>query len=118
MTMDFKKNSGWALLLIGLVILGWSVYASFNIFTAKASAPQIFKIENKAQNSSQATTKTPSMFDDIQKQMENIVAEQIRQLIPIELIYNLLNLISWAVFASLLIFAGFHIASLGVKLLK
>lgn len=116
--MDFQKISGWVLLLIGLAILGWSIYTSFNIFTAKAVAPEIFKIENKAQNSSSATVKMPSTPAEVQKQMESIVSEQIRQLIPTELIANLLNLISWAIFASFLIFAGFQIASLGVKLIR
>lgn len=105
-------------MIIGLIVIGWSIFWSFNIFTAKTSAPEVFKFEDKAQDSSQTQTGTPTTLDELQKQMESAVSEQIKQLIPVELIYNLLNLISWAVFASFLVFAGFYIGSLGIKLIR
>jgi len=117
--MEFQKISGWFLLIIGLAILGWSIYSSFNIFTAKASAPQIFKMENKTiQTANNGAAKMPTTPAEIQKQMENIVAEQLKQIIPIEVLNNLFNLLGWAIFAIFLVFAGFYIASLGVKLIK
>jgi hypothetical protein len=116
--MDLKKIGGWVLLGVGLAILMWSVYTSFNIFTGRASAPQIIKIEKQNIQNQSDLTKTPTTEAEIQKQMENIVSSQLGQLIPTETINQLLNMIVWAVFASFLIFAGFYTGSLGIKLLK
>jgi len=48
--------------------------------------------------------------------------EQLREMIPVEeLVENiprLLNLLSWSIFAGILIFAGAQISSIGVKLIK
>ena len=40
--MEFKKIFGWLLLFMGLAIMLYGIYASFNIFTAKNTAPELF----------------------------------------------------------------------------
>ena len=117
--MDFQKISGWFLLITGLMILRWSIYASFNIFTVKTSSPQIFKIEEKeSENQLSGKDKIPTTPDELEKEMNRIVTEEVKALIPTEIITGILNLIAWAIFASFLIFAGFQIANLGIKLIK
>ncbi len=40
--MNFKEIAGWILLLIGLSIVGWGLYYSYNIFSAKTPVPMVF----------------------------------------------------------------------------
>ncbi len=117
--MDSKLQNliGWILLLVGLAVIAWVVYSSFNIFTAKASAPEIFKIETEIQNQS-AKGKTPTTQAELQKEMEKLISEQLRGLLPVDTLPKLLNLISWSVFAGILILAGAQTSGLGIKMLK
>lgn len=106
-----NKILGIALLIIGLVVIGWAVFQSFAIFTAKASAPMVFK--------------TPSLQDaqggaanDAQRQVNDAVRQQLNQIIPVDGVTRILNLVSWSLFASILIIAGGTISGIGVKLIK
>ena len=40
-----RKILGLVLLLAGLIVIFYGLYASFNIFNAKSAAPEIFKTE-------------------------------------------------------------------------
>lgn len=117
MNAKVQKFSGWILLVAGLIIIGWSLYSSFNIFTAKTAAPEIFKIEKKV---IEAPTqgKIPTTPAELQKEMEKMISQQLKGLLPVEILPKLLNLISWSIFAGILIFAGSQISSLGIKLMK
>jgi hypothetical protein len=115
--MNFRKFFGWILILVGLMIIFWSLYNSFNIFRGKIEAPAIFKISEKetlpASKFSESKIKT-----ELKVEIEKMVQEQLKSLIPPDFLPKLLNLISWSIFASLLIFAGAKISSLGIKLTK
>lgn len=111
--MKSKKIIGWALLTVGLIIIFYSLYSSYNIFTAKAAAPEIFKVVEKEEVLSQK-----GEVQDPQAQVEKMIEEQLRGMIPVETLPTLLNLISWSIFAAILIFAGAQITSLGIKLIK
>ena len=106
-----KKIPGLVLLFGGLIIILYSIYSSYNIFTAKAFAPEIFKVEEK-------TISQKSGSQDIQAQLQNLLQEQLRGLVPAGSLPQLLNLLSWSIFAGILIFGGGQIAGLGIKLLK
>ena len=43
--MNAEKIFGWGLLIAGLIIIGWTLYSSYNIFAGKTIAPEIFKVE-------------------------------------------------------------------------
>jgi len=104
--LNFTKTSfGLILLVLGLIIIFYSLYSSFNIFTAKAAPPEIFKAEPSAQG---------TVAGSIQAQIE----EQLKGMLPVDSVPTLLNLISWSIFAGILIFAGAQIAGLGIKLIK
>ncbi len=109
--MELSKFLGWILILIGLLIIFWTIVFTYNIFIGQVSLPQFFsssKIDNQ---------KTGFGFD-IQSQINRMIGEQLRELIPPDTIIKLLNLIAWSVLASLFIFAGAQISSLGIKLIK
>jgi hypothetical protein len=104
-----SKILGLILLLLGVAIILYTLYFSFNVFTAKAAPPEIFKLESQAASSG---------AQGLEAQFQEIVSEQLRGLIPVDSITTLLNLITWSIFAGILIFAGAQIAGLGVKLIK
>jgi len=99
-----KKTIGWALLFVGLIIIFYSLYSSYNIFTAKTQAPEIFSVAEKEGISGGA--------------IEEMIQQQLKGMLPVESIIGLLNLIAWSIFAGILIFGGAQISSLGIKLLK
>ncbi len=117
--MDSKLQNliGWILLIAGLAIIFWPIYSSFNIFTAKAAAPEIFKIGKEIQTSGGAG-KTPATQAELQKEMEKLISEQLKGLLPVDTLPKLLNLISWSIFAGILILAGAQTSGLGIKMLK
>lgn len=115
--MKFQKISGGILVIIGIIIICGSLYSSYNIFIGKNPAPNIFKIEEKKLVSDNNKIKFDSPTE-IQKQMEKMIGEQIKELIPAKTITTFLNLISWSIFASILIFAGSKISSIGIQLIK
>lgn len=109
--MNFvKKTLGLILLFLGIAVIFSSLYFSFNIFTAKASAPEIFKIEDAFQSKGAA--------QGIEAQVQEILSEQLKGMIPVDSVPTLLNLISWSIFAGILIFGGSQISNLGIKLIK
>jgi len=107
---SIKKILGLILLFLGIVIILYTLYSSFNIFTAKTTAPEIFKLE--AQVSSQKGAQ------GIEAQFQEMIEEQLKGIIPVDSVSTLLNLISWSILAGILIFGGAQISSLGIKLIK
>ena len=105
-----KKIFGLALLLGCLIIIFYSLYSSYNIFTNKATVPEIFKTEEKIL----AAPKDQG----IEAQMQQLIQGQLQGILPVDSIPRLLNLISWSIFAGILIFGGSQISGLGIKLIK
>ena len=118
--MKFKKILGWLLLIAGIVIISWSLYSSYNIFTGKSSAPEVFKLEQEEKESISTDFFKGSLGGqkDIQEDMKKMVEEQIRDMIPTEFLSKLFNLISWSILAGLLILGGSRLAGLGIKLIR
>ena len=113
MDTKLQKFVSWILLFAGVIIIFWTLYSSYNIFTTQAAAPEIFKIEKKETALPQKGT-----TQDLQAQMEKMVGEQLKGMLPTDFLPQLLNLISWSIFAGISIFAGSQISSLGIKLIK
>ncbi len=110
--MSFIKTiMGWALLGLGLIIIFYCLYSSFNIFTANTEAPQVFTTE-------QGESVLPSGGGGPQEQLERTIQEQLRGILPTDSIFTLLNLAAWSIFAGILIFGGAQVSSLGIKLIK
>jgi len=111
--MAAKKIFGWVILLAGLVLIFWTVFTSYTIFTAQKEVPQIFKVEELTKTLPQEEGDT-----DVESQMREMIKEQFSKMFPSEVLPKLLNLIVWSIFAGIAIFAGSHISSLGIKLIK
>jgi len=111
------KIFGWALLLAGVVVIGWTLYSSYNIFTGKAALPEIFEIPKEEVKAPTAKGQITGI-EDIQAQMEKMLSEQLKGVIPTDALPKILNLIVWSMLAGLLIFGGSQIAGLGIKLIK
>lgn len=107
-----KAIFGWILIIAGLAIIAATLYLSYTIFTGKMDAPNIFKSQNE-----QAALNIPLDQQDIQNSIDEVVQEQIKNIVPSEFVTQLLNLISWSVFAGLLIFGGAKISAIGIKML-
>ena len=110
--MNINKILGYVLLIGGLLVIGFTLFQSYNIFTDKASPPLVFK----TQNIESAPKKTNSL--DLQKQMEELIKQQLGQVLPAETLTKFLNLFSWSILAGILIFGGGQIAGLGIKMIK
>jgi len=116
--MELKKIIGWILLVFGLIIIFWTLYSSCNIFTAKVSAPEIFKMEEEERIRPEESKVIPSSLEEPQEEMERIIKEQIKNIIPSGSLAKLLNLISWSIFAGILVFGGSRISGLGIRLIR
>jgi hypothetical protein len=107
------KILGWGLLIIGVIMIGWTLYSSYNIFTGKTAAPEVFKEEVLTSEES-----LPASPSEIQKEMEKIIGEQLKKILPVDTMLGLLNLAVWSMLAFILVFGGGQISSLGIKLIK
>jgi hypothetical protein len=116
--MSFTKLVGWLLLFSGILIISFSLYQSFVIFTGKKEPPEIFKIETTKIKSSLAKKKAPTSLEEIQAQLQEMIQEQIQNIIPKEAISKSLNLVSFSILSGILIFGGSQISFVGIKLLK
>ena len=112
------KICGWGLLIVGLIIIGWTLYSSFNVFSGKAALPGIFEIEEEVTETTTQAGKTPASPTELQEEMEKTIGEQLKGLLPADAITKILNLIIWSILASILIFGGSQISGLGIKLIK
>jgi hypothetical protein len=113
--MISNKIIGYILLAVGLLLIIFSVYQSYAIYTGKISAPLVFQVPS-AQELSSATSQNTAQ--QIQNQIDQSVQKQINQILPLSTITKILNLGVWSFLAFVLIFAGGTISGIGVKLIK
>ncbi len=107
------KIFGWILLIIGLIMIFSTLYFSYNIFTGKEKIPEIFKVEAKKTEPS-TKAKFPTSKDEVRKMIE----EELKEILPIDTFFKLLNLISQSILAGIFIFGGSQISQIGIKLIK
>ena len=108
--MKLTKLLGLLLLILGLAIIFYTIFYSYQIFTNKIPVPEIFKL------TSAKTNQDPNALN-LEAQFEKIIGSQFQQMLPASSIQEILNLFSWSIFAGILIFAGSQVAGLGIKLL-
>ena len=109
--MIFNKVIGYILLALGLVIISFTLYESYGIFTDKVSVPLVFKTQTTTGKSGSVSS------SDLQKQLDEALKNQINSILPPETFSKILNLISWSILSGILIFGGSQIASLGIKMI-
>ncbi|MDO8436086.1 MAG: hypothetical protein Q7S82_01700 [bacterium] len=109
----YIKIFGWILLIAGLILIGWTLFNSYNVFTAKSQPPEFFKAE-KAVSAGQGKIGS----QDIQAQLEKMIGEQLKGLLPADTLPKMLNLTVWSMLAFILISGGGQISGIGIKLMK
>jgi hypothetical protein len=107
--MSIQKILGFALVLGGIGIILYSLYASFTFFTGSATPPEIFSLGESGSGAG-----GQEGGDAISQLLE----EQLKGLLPAGFVPQMLNLTVWSIFAGLLMLGGGQIAGLGIKLLK
>ncbi len=109
--MNINKILGYVLLIGGLLLIGFALFQSYNIFTGKNQPPMVFK---------ESADSAPKKIDklDLQGQMEELIKQQLGQMLPADALIKFLNLFSWSIFAGIFIFGGGQIAGLGIRMVK
>ena len=106
-----RKIIGWILLAVGLLLIGWTLMNSYNIFTGQAELPEFFEQPEE-------TLVQTGDSQDMQAQLQQMMGEQLKGMIPVDSIAKILNLTVWSILAFILIFGGTQIAGIGIKLMK
>jgi hypothetical protein len=114
--MNINKIIGFVLLAAGLMIIATSLVFSWQIFTGASPAPELFSPSQRELGSSSALT--PGSLEDLQEQLPDLLSQQLQGLLPTDTIPQMLNLATWSMFASLLLFGGSLIAGIGIKLVR
>ena len=112
-----NKIFGYTLLAIGLVMIIFSVWYSYNIFYGKSLPPSIFAEPIISQNNKNLLNSF-SLQAVSQEQIEQLISQQFSQVISAKDVIKILNLIGWSAFAVILIFASGMISLIGVKLIN
>jgi len=109
-----NKIIGIVLLILGLLMIFWSVYVSYNMFQGNRPVPEIFapEIDSEIEIAKDLTQ------TQIDEQIKQTIQEQMANILPQANIYKLLNLIVWSLFAWIMIIAGAKVSSLGIGMLK
>ena len=116
--MTGQKILGFILLILGLAIILYTLFISYNIFTTKSPAPDVFKIADQGNSSVDSGIKNQGLPAAIEGLLEEKLQEQLKAIMPTNAIPRLLNLISWSVLAGIFILGGGHIAGIGVNLIR
>lgn len=106
--MVFKKILGLVLLFLGLIMIVSTVYYSYNIFTGKTEAPELFSVPEEVAIQPEEIPEDWSAEDYAGGALP----------IDFDALPKVLNLFAWGVFAFILIFAGGQVAGIGIKLMK
>ena len=111
--MNYLKFIGWLLFVLGIIIVISTLFTSYNIISGKTEAPKIFKEQEEKKIALEKEE-----IKNFEEQMQKMLMEEMKNIIPSEAINKLMNLFSWSIFAFIFIFGGGKISTIGIKLLK
>ena len=109
--MNYPKIIGWILLIAGVALIGWTLWSSYNIFTAKSGLPEFFEMPEE-----EITVGEGALTVEVQ--LEEMIKEQLEGILPVDVIIKLLNLTVWSLLAFILIFGGSQVSGLGIRLIR
>jgi len=110
--MNTKHTIGYALLVIGVLLIGYALVSSYTIFSGNSEPPEIFAEPNVSSPARSSGAQTP------EQQVDVLLQQQLAKILPQDTIAKTLNLFTWSVFVGILIFGGMQLGSLGIKLLR
>lgn len=109
--MIANKILGYLLLSAGILIMTFSLWQSYQIFSGKVLPPAVFSAPSPAP--------AGAVFGQgYQQQFNDAVRQQLSNMLPADQISKLLNLISWSMLAGILLWGGGQVAGIGSKLLR
>jgi hypothetical protein len=112
--MNLPRNIvGWVLIIAGIVLIFWTLSSTYKVFTGKGNIPEIFHVSPTSQEKTAV-----SQTQDLQTQMQGIIQDQLKGMIPSDTLPKILNLSVWSILAFIFLSAGSHIAGIGIKLLN
>ncbi len=114
--MNIDKLFGYLLLLLGIAIIVVTVIYSFQIFTGKTSAPDVFKKEIAITQNKTIDSKDLSQ-ENMQDYVSQTVQDSMNKILPDNFATKTINLACWGAFAGIAIFAGGKIGGLGISLI-
>lgn len=110
---SLTKVSGWILFFTGFFVIVFTLWHSYNIIFSKAAVPNFFQATEERKNVPTATG-----VQDAQILLQKEIQDQLKGILPIDLITRSLNLIAWATLALILMSGGSKISDLGISLIK
>ena len=114
-----SKNNLFAnsLIFLGVAMIIAIVFYSFLIFTAKKQAPQVF-LENIQDNQNYQDSKINQnmSIEEMQRNISKELNNQVKSVFY-EFASKMLNLVSWSIFAWIVIGAGAKISNIGREML-
>ena len=93
-----EKIIGYAMLILGIILLIFSIYQMINVYYGNAPAPKLFQLQDISLSAGQ-----------VGSDVTLIQGDQLSQLA---------NLFFWFILMGFIMFAGGKIASLGVSMIK
>jgi hypothetical protein len=112
MEFTVRQLLAWILVVIGLSIVFWDISTSYYYFSAQKEFPKVFL------DSQVASTNLAPTGNAIQDQIIVMVRDQIKQQLPENTATQVLNMTSWIMFASFLLWAGGKLVGMGSDFLK
>jgi len=113
--MNYKKIFGTILIILGLVVIFFTIFETFNIFTAKKEPPKIFEAVTQIISKEE---KPKTLEEKMQAPQQEMIAEQFEKMMPTDFIVKLLNLVAWSIGAFILFTGGGKISQIGINLIK
>ncbi|MDP3982191.1 MAG: hypothetical protein Q8P70_01420 [bacterium] len=114
--MNTERAIGFALLVVGLCLIGYGVYSSFSVFGGATDPPHVFQMQIPQESDTENESARGALSEE--EAFENMMQNQLASLFPFEAIEKALNLGAWSLFMALLFMAGGKIAGVGVQLLR
>jgi len=114
--MKFAQIIGWILLVAGLILIIWTLFSSYNIFTGKSEFSSLFNVGKEdipVESDLNEKVSRESMED-----LEQMTIQQLLESIPLDTLPRLINLVVWSTLAFILIFGGGQISKIGVRMIK
>jgi hypothetical protein len=111
MATTFKQILAWILIVCGLFIVFSDIIFSYFYFSAQKQFPQVF-------HNQQTAAQTLSQGTSAEDQVGEMVKEQIKEMMPEDSVTQLLNIVSWILFASFILFAGGKLVGIGTDFLR
>jgi hypothetical protein len=117
--MESSNIIGWLTFAAGILIILFTLYYSYNVFTGQLEVPQIFEVKvDKITTPAAPVSGFPTSAEQVQEMISQQLKNQLNEMISQESLFKTFNLATWAIGASVLIFGGSKIAELGVKLIR